>query len=151
MIQVQKSLWAVLLGLVVLLLSPNDVEAHRLKKQTLFGGLTTEQVECDTLCTTGPLTGGLAGQLDFTMDSMEETNDPDVVTYVGVNTITTPQGTIAGTDYGIWNLVTGEFVDFTVFSEGTGAFEGKRGTLLIIGAFDPVTGTGHSNYVAVVY
>jgi hypothetical protein len=82
---------------------------------------------------------------------MTETANPDVVTYIGVNTITTSSGTLVGTDYGIWNLVTGEFVDFTVFTHGTGAYAGKHGTFLIVGTFDPVEGEGHSTYMAAIY
>ncbi len=130
-----------------LFVNPQSADAHRSK---LVGTLSTHQVECDSLCTAGPLTGGLAGGLEFTMDSMQETGNPDVVTYRGVNTITTEHGTLEGADFGVWNLVTGEFVDFTVFSHGTGDYEGVHGTLVIIGAFDPATGIGHSRYVSVL-
>lgn len=143
---------ALITGLLVLVLGPLDAAArgkHRVKK--LFGSLTTHQVECQTLCTEGELTGGLAGTLEFTMHSMEETNDPDVARYEGINTIITEDGTISGTDYGLWNLVTGEFIDFTVFDQGTGAFAGKRGTLVIVGTFDPVEGVGASDYFAVIH
>jgi len=116
----------------------------------LKGTLTTEQVPCDSLCTAGPLTGGLAGTLEFTMDSMTETSLPDVVIYTGVNTVTTADGTLTGTDYGIWNLATGEFVDYTTFTSGTGRYAGAHGTLVIAGRFDPVTGEGSSNYKALV-
>jgi hypothetical protein len=84
------------------------------------------------------------------MDTMTSTDDPNVVTLVGVNTVTTASGTISGTDYTIWNLETGEFVDYTTFTTGTGAYAGKTGTLVIFGRFDPVTGVGSSNYVAVI-
>ncbi len=148
MTRIQRWVSTLLMGMALVVLSPSQAEAFGNKYR---GGLTTEQVACDTLCTAGPLTGGLEGLLEFTMDEMQETNNPDVVTYVGVNTITTDEGTISGTDYGIWNLVTGEFVDVTVFTQGTGAFAGKRGTLIIVGAFDPVTGTGSSNYYALLH
>jgi hypothetical protein len=118
--------------------------------ETYTGGFTSTQVECDTLCTGGPLTGGLAGQLSWRMDSMEATDDPNVVKLVGVNTITTADGTLSGTDYTIWNLATGQFIDFTVIDTGTGAFEGVRGTLIISGTFDPVAGAGTSNYIAIL-
>lgn len=130
-------------------LSASPVEAHS-NFSALTGGLTTEQVPCDSLCTAGPLTGGLAGQLEFTMDGMTETSNPDVVTYTGVNVITTSRGTISGPDYGIWNLVTGEFVDYTHFTSGTGDFAGASGTFVIAGKFDPVTGVGASNYIAFI-
>jgi hypothetical protein len=145
---IKRSLIGMLTGTLAMVSAPSEAAAHG---QHLFGSLSTEQVECESLCTAGPLTGGLAGQLEFTMGSMTETANPDVVTYIGVNTVTTAHGTLTGTDYGIWNLVTGEFVDFTVFSHGTGTYAGKHGTLLIVGAFDPVQGEGHSTYTAVVF
>lgn len=140
-----RSIFTLVIGFLTLVMNPAQADARGTR---LHGGLTTHQVECESLCTEGTLTGGLAGLLEFTMNSMQETSNPDVVTYVGVNTITTSKGTLTGTDYGIWNLVTGEFIDFTVFSEGTGDYEGVHGTLLIIGGFDPVTGTGSSRYFA---
>jgi hypothetical protein len=126
-----------------------DADAH-LRFKKLKGGLTTTQVPCATLCTEGPLTGGLAGQLEFVMESMTETQVPDVATYQGVNVITTATGTLTGNDYGVWNLATGEFVDYTYFTSGTGAYEGVRGSLVIAGVFDPVSGTGSSNYTALL-
>jgi hypothetical protein len=126
-----------------------DADAHG-RVRTLRGGLTTVQVECASLCTEGSLTGGLAGKLEFTMASITPTDVPDVSTYEGVNTITTPQGTLSGPDFGIWNLATGEFVDTMRFTSGTGAYAGARGTMVIIGVFDPVTGAGSSRYTAVL-
>jgi hypothetical protein len=126
-----------------------DADAHG-RFRTLKGGLTTVQVECASLCTEGPLTGGLAGKLEFTMASMTPTHIPNVSTYKGVNTITTPHGTLSGPDDGIWNLATGEFVDYTTFTSGTGAYAGKHGSLVIIGVFDPVSGTGSSRYTAIL-
>ena len=79
---------------------------------------------------------------------MQETSDPNVVRYWGVNTITTDSGTLVGNDYGIWNLATGEFFDFTVFTQGTGAYARVRGTLAIMGKFDVVNGVGASQYYA---
>lgn len=131
------------------LLWGGSADAHGITP--LRGGLTTVQVECDSLCTQGVLTGGLAGQLDFTMASMTPTADPDVVVYEGTNVITTSQGTLSGTDYGIWNLTTGEFVDYMTFTEATGAYAGSTGSLTIYGTFDPVTGTGSSHYVAILF
>jgi hypothetical protein len=117
----------------------------------LVGDLTTRQVECPTLCTQGVMTGGLAGRLDFVMETMTPTDDPNVFLYTGTNKVTTPTGTLAGTDHGIWNIATGEFVDFTIFSTATGAYRNKRGTFTITGIFDPVIGQGHSKYVAVLF
>jgi hypothetical protein len=126
-----------------------DADAHG-RVRTLRGGLTTVQVNCASLCTEGPLTGGLAGKLEFTMSSMTPTDIPDVSTYRGVNTITTSKGTLSGPDRGVWNLATGEFVDTMTFTSGTGAYVGARGSMIIIGVFDPVSGTGSSRYTAIL-
>lgn len=124
-------------------------DAH-LQVSTLSGGFTSSQVECDTLCTGGPLTGGLAGTLSWRMDSMESTSNPDVVKLTGVDTITTPTGTLSIPDVTYWNLATGEFVDIGFVASGTGAYAGAHGTLIIQGVFDPAAGQGTSNYVAFV-
>lgn len=124
-------------------------DAH-LKVKTYTGGFTSSQVECPTLCTGGPLTGGLAGTLSWTMDSMEATSDPDVVKLIGVDTVTTATGTLAGPDYTLWNLATGAFIDVALITTGTGSFAGAKGTLVIQGGFDPASGQGTSNYVAVL-
>jgi hypothetical protein len=84
------------------------------------------------------------------MDTMEATADPDVVKLVGVNTITTATGSFSGVDYTFWNLATGDFLDVTVVSGGTGSFAGAKGTLIISGVFDPASGQGTSNYLAVL-
>lgn len=141
--------WIVMLASCLLLWAA-PADAHiKIKKFT--GGLTSSQVfPCDTLCTGGPLTGGLAGTLAWRMDLMEPTDDPDVVKLTGVNTITTATGSFKGTDYILWNLATGDFVDVTVVKSGTGVFAGAKGTLIIQGLFDPATGQGISNYLAIL-
>jgi hypothetical protein len=124
-------------------------DAHpRLK--TYVGTFSSSQVDCDTMCTGGPLTGGLAGTLSWRMESMEATSDPNVVKLVGVDTVTTAAGTVSGPDYTLWNLATGDFVDVALIDHGTGAFQGARGTLVIRGAFDPAAGQGSSNYIALL-
>ena len=141
------SLWVTVAS--CLLLWSAKADAHpRLKTYT--GGFTSSQVECDTLCTGGPLTGGLAGALSWRMDTMESTSDPNVVKLVGVDTVTTPSGTISGPDYTLWNLATGDFVDVAIIASGSGDFAGAHGTLVLRGAFDPAAGHGTSNYVAVL-
>lgn len=124
----------------------------RIRVKTYTGGFTSSQIAegCDSLCTGGPLTGGLAGSLYWHMDSMEATSDPNVVKLVGVDTVTTATGTLSGPDYTLWNLATGDFVDVAIINSGTGAFAGAHGTLVIQGGFDPVTGQGMSKYIAVV-
>jgi hypothetical protein len=133
-----------------LLLWSASADAH-LSLKTFKGGFTSSAVPCEAeLCTGGPLTGGLEGSLAWTMTRMEATDDPDVVKLIGVNVVTTATGTLTGTDYTLWNLVTGDFVDVTIISSGTGAYAGAKGTLVIQGGFDAATGTGTSNYVALV-
>ena len=112
----------------------------------LRGHLTTHQVDCDSLCTQGPITGDLTGTLDFTLDSLDATPTPNVSRYVGVNTITTRYGSFSGPDYGVWNLSTGQFTDYTEITSGTGMFAHAHGTMTIVGVFDPVSGTGSSEW-----
>lgn len=126
-----------------------SADAHLLV-ETKTGGFTSSQVECDTLCTGGPLTGGLAGTLSWRMDSMESTSDPDVVKLTGVDTISTATGTLTIPDVTYWNLATGEFLDIGVIANGTGAYAGAQGTLVIEGTFDPAAGQGTSNYTALI-
>lgn len=132
-----------------LLLWSATADAH-VRVKTYKGGFTSSQVACDTLCTGGPLTGGLAGTLSWRMDTMEATSDPDVVKLVGVDTVTTASGTISGPDYTLWNLATGDFIDVAIIRNGTGSFAGAHGTLVIQGGFDPAAGQGTSDYVAVL-
>jgi hypothetical protein len=125
-----------------------SAEAH-----TAFarGHLSTHQVECPTMCTSGTLTGGgLAGAFDWTLTSMNSTPNPDVVLLVGVVTVTTSSGTLHGIDLTLWNLATGQFVDNTTFTSGTGSFAQARGDLLLIGKFDVAGGTGESDYRAII-
>jgi hypothetical protein len=122
----------------------------QLRLRVLTGGFTSTQVACDTLCTGGPLTGGLAGTLSYRLSTMESTSDPDVVKLTGVDTITTATGTLVIPDTTFWNLATGQFVDAGIVSSGTGAYAGVHGTLVIQGTFDPAAGHGTSNYVALL-
>jgi hypothetical protein len=112
----------------------------------LRGHLTTKQVDCPSLCTEGPLTGDITGKLEFTLNTLEATPTPNVSRYDGVNVITTRYGTFTGPDYGVWNLATGQFTDYTEITSGTGIFAHAKGTMTIVGAFDPVTGTGSSEW-----
>ena len=123
-------------------------EAHRYGPRVFEGQLTTHQVECASLCTEGALTGDIRGKLQFTMSSMTATATPNVSTYVGVNVITTGLGTLTWTDYGVWNLATGEFTDYTEFTSGTGIYAGVKGSMSIMGVFDPVAGKGASDWRA---
>jgi hypothetical protein len=115
------------------------------------GSLATHLVACDTLCTAGTLTGGrLAGTFQWTLTTMTSTANPDVVILNGTVVVTTATGTMTGPDVTLWNLATGNFVDNTTMTAGTGAFAGVKGDLLLIGAFDLAAGTGASTYRAII-
>jgi hypothetical protein len=114
------------------------------------GSLSSHLVACETLCTSGTMTGGLAGTMDYTLTTMNATPNPDVVILIGTLTVTTATGTLKGPDVTLWNLSTGQFVDNTTFNSGTGAFAGAKGDLLIIGNFDLAAGTGSSTYRAII-
>jgi hypothetical protein len=60
---INRALIGTLTGAFAIAFAPSEAAAHG---QQHFGTLSTEQVECGSLCTAGPLTGGLAGQLEFT-------------------------------------------------------------------------------------
>ncbi len=126
-----------------------EADAHPTFK-SYTGTFSSTQTECDTMCTGGPLTGGLAGTMTWRMESMEATSNPDVVKLVGVDTVTTSTGTFSGPDYTFWNLATGDFIDVALIDHGTGAFQGVRGTLILQGGFDSAAGQGSSHYVALL-
>lgn len=117
----------------------------------VHGHLDSAVVACESLCTHGDLTGDLAGTFDFTLDTMVPTSVPDVQYYTGHSIIGTEDGDIQGHNTGFWNLATGQIVDRLTIDSGTDDFEGARGSLVIIGNFSAVTGTGSSNYVGAVF
>lgn len=137
---------AVSITTCLLAAAPRETQADNFT--TLTGTLVTQQVPCATLCTHGTLSGGLAGELDFTMFNMTPTNDPNVFNYRGQIIVSTATGTLTGPiDFGTWNIATGEFTDHTIFTTGTGSFSGVTGSMVIAGTFDPTLG-GHSDYIA---
>jgi hypothetical protein len=145
--QPAKVLFPVAMAVLALGGTSKRAEAHI---EFESGTLNTHLVACDTLCTSGTLSGGLAGTLDYTLTTMNATPNPDVVILIGTITVTTATGTLSGPDVTLWNLSTGQFVDNTTFNAGTGAFAGAKGDLLIIGNFDLAAGVGSSNYRAII-
>jgi hypothetical protein len=120
--------------------------AHNAAPRELRGHFSSTQVECASMCTEGPLTGDLVGKLSWTLDGMDQTPTASVTRYNGVDTVTTKWGTFSGPDYGVWNTDTGQFTDYLEITSGTGIFAGAKGTMTIVGAFDPVSGTGSSEW-----
>jgi hypothetical protein len=114
------------------------------------GTLSTHLVACETLCTSGTLTGGLSGTLDYALTTMNATPNPDVVVLHGVITVTRASGTLTGPDVTLWNLATGHFVSSTKFTSGTGSYAGATGNMFIVGTFDLAAGLGSSNYTAII-
>jgi hypothetical protein len=114
------------------------------------GTLSTHLVACETLCTSGTLTGGLSGTLDYALTTMNATPNPDVVVLHGVITVTREGGSLTGPDVTLWNLATGHFVSSTKFTSGTGMYAGATGNLFIVGNFNLAEGTGSSNYTAII-
>jgi len=112
----------------------------------LRGRFTSHQVECASMCTEGPLSGDIVGKLAWTLDAMDQTPTPSVTRYNGINTVTTWYGSFSGPDYGVWNTETGQFTDYMEITSGTGMYTGAKGTMTIVGKFDPVTGTGSSEW-----
>jgi len=128
------------------LAAADSAETSYYAPRELRGRFSSKQVPCDSLCTGGPLTGDLYGDLAWSLSSLENTATPNVARYDGVTTITTKLGTFSGPDYGVWNLATGQFTDYLEITSGTGIFTGAKGTMTIVGAFDPVSGTGTSEW-----
>jgi hypothetical protein len=114
------------------------------------GTLSTHLVACETLCTSGTLTGGLSGTLDYALTTMNATPNPDVVILHGVITVTRASGTLTGPDVTLWNLSTGQFVSSTKFTSGTGSYAAATGNMFIVGTFDLAAGVGSSNYTAII-
>ncbi len=150
----QKSM----LMLLVLLISSSNVLADTKRHDKTCKRLHAEivaalkQEGCDSqfsLCTAGTIDGnrGLNGTTAFSADSIASgpTTAPDspaTMSYSGILTITTPEGTLSVRDTGIFNTATpgltptaGFFASFDlILPEGnTGRFAGATGTFVTAG------------------
>lgn len=83
-------------------------------------------------CTVGQLTGGIQGQLDFTVTSLTPVEPDGVLAFTAVSTISTSTGDIHCVDSGSFNTAPGsdgEGVHLCVITGGTGEFAGASGYL----------------------
>jgi hypothetical protein len=84
------------------------------------------------ICTVGRLTGGIQGDLEFTITSLAPTNAPGVLFFMAVSTIRTATGDIYCADSGSFNTTSGsdgEGVHLCHITGGTGEFQGASGYL----------------------
>lgn len=112
------------------------------------GTLTTQVVACSSLCTESDWSGRLDGSSSFSLISMEDAAIPNenVSRFHGNLVLSTAHGDLIGTDLGLWNLDSGQYVDVYTVTSGTDELAGAHGTILLTGTLDPVTGDGFSHY-----
>jgi hypothetical protein len=84
------------------------------------------------ICTVGRLTGGIQGDLEFTITSLVPTNASGVLFFTAVSTVRTATGDIHCADSGSFNTTSGsdrEGVHLCHITGGTGEFQGASGYL----------------------
>lgn len=99
------------------------------------------------ICTVGRLTGGIQGDLEFTITSLAPTDAPGVLLFTAVSTIRTATGDIHCADSGSFNTTSGsdgEGVHLCHITGGTGEFAGASGYLQE--TFNFVGTLGHGDY-----
>lgn len=95
------------------------------------------------ICTIGRLTGGIQGDLDFTITSLSPTNAPGVLFFTAMSTIHTATGDISCDDSGSFNTGgDGEGVHLCQITGGTGEFLGASGYLQEMFYFQGAAGVG---------
>ena len=144
-----KQAVVVLLFAGVLASSPSAARADG--NLEVHGTFTTSIVPCDTLCTHSIYMGDLIGTSDFTLISLESTQNPNVMRYKGNLVLHTAAGDLIGEDVGYWNLVNGVYNDVFQVMSGTGAYEGATAVFHLHGNLDPGTGVGSSIYNGSIY
>ncbi len=119
---------------------------------TMVNGHVHDEVvegpECESpvgFCTTGELTGGIQGHLDFTITSLTPVEPAGVLAFTAVSTISTASGDIHCADSGSFNTAQGsggEGVHLCVVTGGTGQYAGASGYLQERFTFMGTTGEG---------
>jgi len=108
----------------------------------VVGTLETQIVPCAGLCTESAWDGTISGTSTFSLISLTDTGIENVSEYRGHLVITEDNGhVLEGDDDGVWNLVTGEFVEELTISTGA------SGAIVLWGVLDPVSGEGNTHYV----
>jgi hypothetical protein len=105
------------------------------------------------ICTHGTLVGGFPSTYDFTMDTLTATTSPGVSSYTGHSLLSTPTGTLTGSDRGV--LVahpdgTASFVTVVQIVGGTGAYSHARGVIVAPGTLSFATGATVGSYAGAV-
>lgn len=83
-------------------------------------------------CTSGEVTGGIQGHLDFTITSLTPVGPDGVLAFTAVSTISTSEGDLHCVDSGSFNTAPGsdgEGVHLCVLTGGTGRYAGASGYL----------------------
>ena len=97
------------------------------------------------ICTAGRLTGGLGGELGFTITSLAPTTTPGVAFFTALSTIHTGKGDVFCADSGSFNTTPssgGEGVHLCEITGGTGSFSGATGYLQEVFNFVGTTAKG---------
>ena len=110
------------------------------------------------LCIEGEFSGGIRGAFASTATSLTPTGDTPltaVVPFTGDGIIHARidgrRGDLFFKSAGAFHTVDkGEIVDLQYITGGTGAFEGASGALRASGTFDPIAGSGQSEYSGMV-
>jgi hypothetical protein len=110
------------------------------------------------LCIEGEFSGGIRGAFAVTATSLTPTADTPttaVVLFTGDGVIRArvggKQGDLFFKSAGAFHTVgSGEIVDLQLITGGTGALTGASGALRASGTFDPVAGSGESEYTGMV-
>ncbi|HEY4240843.1 MAG TPA: hypothetical protein VGM88_13565 [Kofleriaceae bacterium] len=111
----------------------------------VVGTLDTQIVACAGLCTESAWDGTISGTSTFSLISLTDTGLDNVSEYRGNLVITEDDGhELIGTDDGLWNLETGNFVEELTITQGA------SGTILLWGVLDPVSGVGSTHYLGVL-
>jgi hypothetical protein len=110
------------------------------------------------LCIEGEFSGGIRGAFTATVTSLSPSADTPttaVVHFTGDGVIHARMGSNRGDilfkSAGAFRTAgAGEIVDLQIITGGTGVLEGASGALRASGIFDPVSGSGESEYSGVV-
>jgi hypothetical protein len=143
-----RILLAMLAALSALLAGPAGADSN---VKTVSGHVDDEVVgppHCTSpvgICTVGRLTGGIQGDLEFTITSLTPAEPPGVLLFTATSTIHTTEGDIFCADSGSFNTAqgsAGEGVHLCVITGGTGEYAGASGYLQEMFHFQGTVGQG---------
>jgi hypothetical protein len=148
MLKVRSVSAALIVGAIAFLANQAGADST----QKTFHGHVEDEVVTDgsctspvQICTVGRLSGGLNGDLEFTMTSLTPTNPAGTLFFTAQSTIHTRDGDVSCTDSGSFNTAPGsdgEGVHLCEITGGTGEFAGATGYLQEEFRFQGTTGLG---------